>query len=456
VAAGGSEQLKLYRKHDCTPAVQTHCRKVVAAVQVHSLLATEATGETPIVTLTSPNGKRVITTPALPGYYGFDSSATMSGGMTAGQTDEGTSLVDQNPVPIADQNTASSAYCAGATPTSIPAGCARVTTTTLFVSDPGPGLWTLSVQATSAPVVDAQVAYSQPPPPKKSFNASVHTATLTAATRGDWNIGIAGHEYSSGLVGSNQLMLAQTVTLPPAQGGVIHFHKIGAGQIDVPPIDTARLRAILLKVPTGFQGTVTVLDHGPTVDQVIASGIKASQIPTGGLPIVFEPSTDFGGRHHIEAFLMNSDGMPDRTIMLNSFVSPKVAAPKPPKILKIVRQAANVDVYFRPGNAPVSNGIGLALATAGGQQLDDTFSGSQLRAIGPVTGIGAARQASEYMVTIADVDPTEKINVGIAGYNEGQLGGTAVHFTKPVVPSVPETKLVGPGGGAKVLFGTRR
>jgi hypothetical protein len=453
---GGSEQLRLYHKGDCTPAAQTHCRKTVAAVQVHSLLSSELPGETPIVTLTGPAGKRVIQTPALPGYYGFQSSAQMSGGSAGGQTDLGTSLVDQNPVPTADTNTMSSAYCPGASATSIPSSCPKVTTTTLFVAEPAKGLWTLSVGADSPPVVDASVAHSQPAPKKKDFNSTVHVATLKAAGAG-FDIGIAGHEYSSNLLSSNHLVLAQSVQLPPAAQTLVRFHRAKVSNLDVPPIDVSRMRGIVLKVPPGFQGMVTVLDHGPTVDQVIASGIRASAIPAGGLPIVFTPSPDFGGMHHVEAFLENSAGMPDRTIMLNSFKSPRLPKPKPPKILKILRVGTTVDVYFAPGNAPVaSGGVGLALATAGGQQFDDTFAAGQLHAIGRLTGIGAAKQAREYMVSIPQVDPTEKINVGLAGFNQGVLGSTGVHSMKPVLASVPERVLVGSHGGARVLFATRR
>jgi hypothetical protein len=272
------------------------------------------------------------------------------------------------------------------------------------------------------------------------------------ATSTGWNLGIAGKHYSSSLLASGKLLLSQSVVLPPLHGGKILFHKVGAGDIDVPPIDTSRLRAILLKVPAGFEGTVTVMDDGPSVDQVIASDISSKQIPSGGLPITFEPTPDFGGMHHIVAFLVNSDGMPDRTITLTSFKSPPLAAPKPPKIVKIVRTGSSVKVYFDPGDAPIADGIGLALATSGGEQFDGRFSGSQLHAIGKPVGIGAARQAREYMITIPNIDPTQDINVGLDGINDGQLGGTSSHFMRPVVKSVPESRLIGAHGGAKVLF----
>ncbi len=450
IAPGGSEQLVLYRKGDCTPKITTHCHKVAAAVQVHSLLSDEATGETPIVTLTGPGG-RVIQTPALPGYYGFQSSATMSGGSAGGQTDDGTALVDQNPVPVGDTNNMSTAYCPGASATALPPGCPEVTTTTLFVADPEKGLWTLSVGASSPPVIDTAISFSQPPPKKSSFNAGVHTATLKATSSG-WNIGIAGKQYSSSLLSSGHLLLSQSVVLPPVHGGLIHFHKTGASDIDVPPIDVSRLRAILLKVPAGFKGTVTVMDDGPSVDQVIASDISSKQIPSGGLPITFEPTPDFGGKHHIVAFLVNSDGMPDRTVTLTSFKSPPLAAPKPPKIVKIVRTGSSVQVYFDPGNAPIADGIGLALATSGGEQFDGRFSGSELHAIGKRVGIGAAKQAREYMLTVPNIDPTQDINVGLDGINDGQLGGTTVHFMRPVVKSVPESRLISSRGGFRVLF----
>ncbi len=417
LSPGQSEPIVLHRKGACTPKLQTHCTHTVLAIQVHSLLSSEVPGQTPVVTLSGPPGSdpRAVGTPSEPGYYGFDASASQTGGAQGGQTFEGTALVDQNPVPTVDTNTMSSAYC----PTSsvsnastLPPGCARVTTTTLFVADPGKGKWTLTVDAGSPPVVDVARALTQPPLNKKQLGGTVHTATLQAAGPG-FVVRVGAQKYSSSRLSDNHLLLAPSVEIPPfTRTALVALRHPSAGLLDVPPIDQSRLRATLLKVPADFQGTVAVIDHGPTVDQVLANGITSKSIPRGGLPIVFEPTPDFGGAHQIEAFLSNSAGMPVKTIMLSSFTSPPLRTPDAPRIVKIARIGTTVEVYFHPGNAPISNGIGLALATAGGQQFEQTINGSDLHPVGPLEGIGAAKQASEYMVSIADVDPTEKINLG--------------------------------------------
>ena len=42
LAPGQSQQLVLYRKGDCTPTRQKHCANTTIAIQVHSLLSSEA------------------------------------------------------------------------------------------------------------------------------------------------------------------------------------------------------------------------------------------------------------------------------------------------------------------------------------------------------------------------------------------------------------------------------
>jgi hypothetical protein len=98
-------------------------------------------------------------------------------------------------------------------------------------------------------------------------------------------------------------------------------------------------------------------------------------------------------------------------------------------------------VFFNPMNDPIANGVGLSLATAGGQTFEDTFAASALHAVGKLSGIAGARQAKEYMVTIHDVDPTEDINVELDGINDGVLGGAASHSMGPAIKSSSEAHL---------------
>jgi hypothetical protein len=236
------------------------------------------------------------------------------------------------------------------------------------------------------------------------------------------------------------------VLLSPTRTGaeVAAVPVVRASELDVPTIDASRLRALVLKMPPSFSGTASILDQGSGgASQVVASGITSDDIPRGGLPTVFQPLPDAGSKQTIVAFLTNSEGMPSRELTLATFTSPPVAAPRAPKIVKDVRDGSTVKVYFDPGNAPIANGIGLALTTANGQEFNDTFTGKGLHAVGPMQGIGAAAQASEYMVEIADVDPTEHFEVAIDGSNDGLLGRTSViHAGRPLLSSVPERKLL--------------
>ncbi len=58
-------------------------------------------------------------------------------------------------------------------------------------------------------------------------------------------------------------------------------------------------------------------------------------------------------------------------------------------------------------------------------------------------GIGAAKQATEYMVTVPYVDPTEAIHVAIDGSNDGKLSTTSkLHTMRPLIASIPERRLL--------------
>jgi hypothetical protein len=433
----------------CPSTAPSTCSTSVVAVQFHSLVGKEAVGATPEVSLVGPDG-RVVTTPTQAGYYGFEGSAQPSGGASGGQTEEGTSLVDQNAVPVDDTVSNSGAYCAPAaddqTIRGLPSNCLKVTTTSMYIAKPGTGDWKLEVDPTSPAVEDVSVAPEMAPVSPSQFNPTVDDVGISG-TAHSFELHIAGKTYSSSLLADrHRLLLAPSVLLSPTRTGaeVAAVPVVRASELDVPTIDASRLRALVLKMPPSFSGTASILDQGSGgASQVVASGITSDDIPRGGLPTVFQPLPDAGSKQTIVAFLTNSEGMPSRELTLATFTSPPVAAPRAPKIVKDVRDGSTVKVYFDPGNAPIANGIGLALTTANGQEFNDTFTGKGLHAVGPMQGIGAAAQASEYMVEIADVDPTEHFEVAIDGSNDGLLGRTSViHAGRPLLSSVPERKLL--------------
>lgn len=205
-----------------------------------------------------------------------------------------------------------------------------------------------------------------------------------------------------------------------------------ARDYDVPAIDSSRVRAIMLTAPKSFQGTMAILDEGPSSKQVLASDLVPSQIPAAGVPLLFEPGTD-AGTHHIKVFLSNSAGMPSSAMTLSSYRAPPVRKPTGLRIVRILRHGSNVQIAFRPGDAPIADGIGLALSTRNGERLDDLFSARDLHAVGAVSGIGASAQAGEYTITLHDVDPTETIKVAIFGSNDGETGPAASSSMGPAI-----------------------
>jgi len=452
--AGQSAGLQL-----CPAGSPPGCATGVVAVQLHSLVSQEAVGESPQVTLSGTDG-RAITTPCTPGYYGFVGSATPSGCLqNDSQTDEGTAMVDENPVPIIDQVPGSPADCAGVnastTFATLPSSCAKVTTTTIFVANPGTGSWTLSVPAGAPNVVDTTVATTDGPTTPGAFNGTVTKTTVKPA--GDGFVADIDHrEYPSSMLNvPDKMMLAPSADVPVVASAARAKHgkhkkhkkhkkpaKPKPPTIDVPVIDQSRLRAILLKVPAGFQGNATVIDTSSAGQQVLANHIDAAEIPKGGLPIVFEPDVA-SGPQQIQAFLSNEDDFPSGVITLSSFTPPAPPAPQAPKIVNVVRDGATLHIYFKPGNAPIANGVSLTVSVGNGQQIDETFLPAQLKAIGKLTGIGAAKQAAEYEATVMGVEPTEPVSLAMHGSNDGRAGKVGRRGgIKPAMKSIGAKKLL--------------
>jgi hypothetical protein len=485
---GATMALKLNPGKLCLPRGRPHpigCTQGTVAVQVHSLVSEAGVGNTPLVTLAGPMGDpRVISTPATPDQLGVLSSVSSSSLAAApgapqanasGLTDEGSALVVQEPVPVYDLVTDSSADCPTTkttTVTTVPGSCPKVSTTTIFVADPGTGKWTLSVAPGSPPVVDVSIAAPEPPVSPGEFNAGVRPVTLTAAPSSGAQASNVrpGSPYSipesadqlNTMLTQHTLVFAPSVEITPANARerTALAHPTAA-DLDVPAIDRPLLRAILLKIPSGWKGTVSVVDHGPTTDDVIDSDISTSMIPSGGLPILFEPSGDFGAEHQIEAFLTPGNGLPSQMLMVSSYAAPSLPTPVAPTIERIVRSGASVDVYFDPGDAPIVNGVDVAVevgnsmkggaggsltASNVGERIEETVPDDphQLHAIGATSGFGAAVQASEYMVSIPNIDPTEPISVSIDDSAGGQMSPTAQQFVASVssIASISESQLL--------------
>jgi hypothetical protein len=367
-------------------------------------------------------------------------------------------------VPMDDDNTASAAYCRPPAHqpklVNLPANCQKVTTTTMYIANPGTKDWTLNVSPDSPPIEDVELAAQMPNVSSSDFDPHVDAVkSVTATSGGGFKLSIGGKSYSSDLLGQNKLMLSSSVLIAPHKDGSVtgaaaddastaSLPHLKVSDLDVPQIDYSRLRAVMLKVPSNFTGQAAVIDEGSDgVDQVVASGLDHANMGSGGVPMLFDPVTHAGSNQKLMMFLSNSEGMPSKEITLTSFSSPQAAVPRAPKIDSIKRSGSTVDVCFDPENAPIANGIGVAVAVDGGQQYQETIPADQLKGKGKVVGIGAATQSSEYCTSIDDVDPTESFKIAVEGSNAGELGNQVLRTLHANAPAITEHKLIGSLGG---------
>jgi PKD domain len=426
--------LNLHETGMCSIAApkKSGCTSSVVAVQVESLASEEPPGQTPLVTLTGPTGDaRTFTTPSQPSYLALPGTVAV-GSSDPGQSVEANGLVDQNPVPADDHVTTSSAYCAAdanQTVSTGPSSCAKVTTTTIFVEDPGQGEWKLSVDANSAPVVDYAVSDEQPPVSPSEFDPTVRKAVFTGSGS-NFVVHVDGHAFASSLLATNRLLFASSLMHSSSLGRAGRATTLPgfdetSNQVDVAPADISRLRAVILKMPAKFTGTVAILDEGSSdgqpTSQVLTPALKSADIPRAGLPMVFEPMLDAGSHQKLVAFLSNSDGIPFRELNLSSFKAPGARAPSSPKVVSVVHAGPTLKVYFDLGDASTANGVNLAITEPDGVEFQQTITGSQLHPIGALHGIGLQRHASKYMLEVHDVDPSESLKVVLDTVNDGLL-----------------------------------
>ncbi|HEX4108376.1 MAG TPA: choice-of-anchor Q domain-containing protein [Solirubrobacteraceae bacterium] len=411
------------------------CTRNVAAVQVQSLFDPQAPGQTPLVTLTGPNGQQVVT-PTIPGEYGFFPQAGLgaqSAG-TGGVTDEGEAMVAQDPVPTIATDPTSTAcpQSAHLLPANFSAGCQQVTTTTLFVADPDAGQWKLTVDPGSPPVVDVETADQLPPVSAPSLlpSGAAQQVHLVKRSRG-YGVRIGGRLFSP----TAHLLLAPAashVSLSARAAASVPTVRVATSSLNVPGIDLDQLKGLIVHVPRNLPGSVTLLDVGPQDTQVLSTGLTAATTPTSGAPVLYDPSAD-PGRHTIEAFISDSAGIPSEEIPLTTYTATVPPAPKAPKVVGVKRSGGTITVTFRPGNAPIVNGIDVTVTGGGGEKIVAIYTPKMLHAIGRKSGVGAATQAREYSLNITSIPAGQKATITLQGSNDGTLGGIAKHFVGALV-----------------------
>jgi hypothetical protein len=151
----------------------------------------------------------------------------------------------------------------------------------------------------------------------------------------------------------------------------------------LPSLERRRLRGVVLNIPAGLDGTLTLLDAGPTGVNVIRTIDLTTSV--GRVPIAFDPSAD-AGTHRLRAFLTHADGVPRQVIDVGSFIAPPMPRPSRP-ILNIHRGARSaVFLDVTPGTAGALSGpitrFELLASTSAGQRIErfiDTRDATRMR-----------------------------------------------------------------------------
>jgi hypothetical protein len=289
----------------------------------------------PRLTLTAPDG-RVFTTAALPGDYAFSPPEPSSlVGRTAGTTKAATALIDQNPVDHVS---------------------------TVLVANPAAGEWHVAPAAGSPAPVRVELAVGQ------HVTAKELQAPVVAATVSGTAVRIGKTTFRAGAHAAASTIRPSVLTALKR----------------VPPVERARTRGVVLDVPKGLSGTMTLIDGAPHGSTILRTFDVADL--HGRVPIAFVPS-DEPGPHELRAFLVNGDGLPRQQTVVDRFTAPALPKPSAPhlQLHRTATGAAYVDVD--PGSAGAISGTAtsfdVVVVTSAGQRIE--------RSIGRAPSIGGGR-----------------------------------------------------------------
>jgi hypothetical protein len=311
---------------------------VAAGTQQTALRFRAAAGSsaTPVVTLTAPDGQQ-FSTSAAPGNYAFSAPAPVGIG-GGGLAKTPSALVDQDPVDHV---------------------------TTFLIANPTAGDWKVAVDPSGPPVASVDVATGAHLP-DRTLQTKVEPATLS-----NGGVQIGTQAFAAGATASSSARRRSHRTLiAPA---------IVRELRSLPSLERRRLRGVVLNIPAGLEGTLTLLDAGPTGVNVIRTIDLAKS--AGRVPIAFDPSAD-AGTHRLRAFLTHADGIPRQMIDIGSFVGPPVPTPSRPG-LNMHRANGNVFIDVTPGTAGALSGpitrFELLASTSAGQRIERFIDVSNAR-----------------------------------------------------------------------------
>ncbi|HEV3228608.1 MAG TPA: hypothetical protein VGY97_03975 [Solirubrobacteraceae bacterium] len=335
-----------------------------------------AAPEPPRITVTGPNGdNRVITTPPAPGDYAFSQGPVQLSMGAGGQTPQGTSLIDQNPVDH---------------------------TTTVIVANPVAGAWTVSANPGQPPLTDVRLAQGLPPVTASTVTANVAPAHVL----GRRTVRIGNRRFTLSRLAHG----ARSARLPIAAIPAPKF----------PIIEQSRLRGAIVHLsPAALRdGTVTLIDDGPNTTKILGT-FNAAQAPRSGVPAVFVPSTDTSGKHQLVAFVTQPDGTPRASVVLSTFTPPGPVTPPRPRISYIALHRSTASLFVNTGRLSLRTPTAellVKLIAHDGQVLDELVPTQDLHSIGH----------DRYRITIRGLDPHPgTVHATVSAIYQGLIGSPA-------------------------------
>ncbi|MBJ7331614.1 MAG: hypothetical protein JHC95_17095, partial [Solirubrobacteraceae bacterium] len=192
---------------------------------------------------------------------------------------------------------------------------------------------------------------------------------------------------------------------------------------DGAPIEDGRMRGIVIKVPTGLDGKMTIVDAGPTTNQTLTE-IDLDANSGKQIPLTFTPAAD-AGRHEIKALLEHPDGTPRSVLSVDGYVAPGIPAPRTPSVsakeLRRDRLSVIVNTGLTASLSDPAARLNLVAVSPAGQRVERLITARDARRLSP----------GRYQVTLDDFDTTGRVRVLAQMVYAGKAGGVARVIARP-------------------------
>ena len=311
-------------------------------------------GGAPRVVVTGPDGRVYSTAPGS-GDYAF--TPGVGGGLSGdGTARAGTALIDQDTVDHV---------------------------TSMLIARPAGGNYTIALEPGQPPLVATEM----------STGREIPDATLQTA------VAAAQLQKNAVKIGNTRFQAASSGGARSAQNRITvqQFRALRA----LPTIERKRLRGVVINVPAGLTGKMTLLDASPTSIAVVG---ELDLAKAGRQPFAFDPTMD-PGRHELRAFLTHTDGTPRDSIVIDSFEGPSVPSPSEPEIDLHRDGNGDIVVDVKPGTAGALKGrattMELVAQTTSGKRIERVIDSRDVTQL----------KGGEFRVNLGDFARSERLTV---------------------------------------------